>query len=192
MMIPRIHKRFGFAVVGLDYTQGGCDSARDIAAAHGIPAEIIQADLFLPPEAMVGSFDVVGSYGVVEHFTDTASVLQSCASFLAPGGLMVTSIPCMRSLLGVLLRHTNRPLYDKHLPLNAPLLAEAHRQAGLEVVLSRSLIGVPVVLSRNREGMVRKSLGAFSDLLIGMERRGLRVPANRWTSPYAVCLARKP
>lgn len=190
-MIPRIHQRFGFAIVGIDYTETGCESARQIAAAHSIPAEIVKADLFSPPNEMFGSFDVVGSYGVVEHFADTASVLRSCASFLKPGGLLVTSIPCMRSLSGVLLRYTNRSLYNKHLPLNAPLLADAHREADLEVIESRSILGLPLILSLNRQGIVRRSLGALSDVILGMESRGFGVPGNRWTSPYAVCIARK-
>jgi SAM-dependent methyltransferase len=59
--------------------------------AAGVPGEIVCADLFAPPPHLLAQFDVVVSFGVVEHFDDTAACVAACARLVKPGGLMVTT-----------------------------------------------------------------------------------------------------
>ena len=80
--LPYFAKEFSLSVCGLDYSPIGCQMSRKILQANGVVAEVFCADLFSPPDNMLGVFDVVVSLGVVEHFEDTASCLNAVSSFL--------------------------------------------------------------------------------------------------------------
>ena len=42
-----------------------------ILSIEGVKGDIVCADFFSPPESMIEEFDVVISFGVLEHFEDT-------------------------------------------------------------------------------------------------------------------------
>ena len=132
--LPYFHRQFGFRIVGLDYTEIGCAQARAVLATSAVSGEIVHADLFTPPTAMLNKFDVVVSFGLVEHFSDTAAVLSACARFLKPGGVMITTIPNFSGWLGAMQRRFDRAVYDIHVPLDREQFAQAHKAAGLDLI----------------------------------------------------------
>jgi len=132
--LPYFAKEFGFSVSGLDYSPIGCEMARKVLQANEIVAEVVCADLFSPPDNMLGVFDVVVSLGVVEHFEDTASCLKAVSSFLKPGGMLITSIPNMVGWIGSIQKAVNRPIYDIHQLIDPAMLKEAHELAGFDVL----------------------------------------------------------
>lgn len=196
--LPYLHKRFGFAVTGLDYSEVGCRRAREILENTSTPGSIHQADMFSPPAALLGRFDVVVSFGLVEHFSDTASALRACAAYAKPGGLVVTIIPNMRGLHGGLYRIFDRKVFDTHVPLSLGELSRAHHEAGLNVFFGEYLLGLPgVVDQRRREPIfwrrwIRAAVFRLSRLYWAFESRGFGVPENAVTSPYLICAALKP
>ncbi len=196
--LPYLHRRFGFTVAGLDYSDLGCRRARDILARTSTPGDIYQADMFDPPPGLGQKFDVVVSFGVVEHFADTASTLAACSAYARPGGLILTLIPNMRGLYGWIYRIFNRKVYDIHVPLSLKELKRAHADAGLEPVLHEHILGMPGVIDRYRDEpvafrrLVRKVAFQFSRVTWALEERGWGMPENPFTSPYMVCVARKP
>ncbi|MDF1586059.1 class I SAM-dependent methyltransferase [Marinimicrococcus flavescens] len=196
--LPYFRKQFGFAVTGLDYSELGCAQARQVLEAAGVEGEIVHGDLFDPPPAMLGQFDVVVSFGVVEHFPDTAACLDACARFLAPGGIMITTIPNMRGSVGLMQRLVDQKVYRTHVPMDSAELAAAHGKAGLEVMgcgyrmfANWRLIALEEGGSTRLKRLVRKALGGLTTLAWRVQRRGVRLPANRLTSPYIACLARR-
>jgi cyclopropane fatty-acyl-phospholipid synthase-like methyltransferase len=197
--LPYFHTALGFRVTGLDASRPGCDKAREVLERARVPGEVVHADLFEPPPELLGRFAAVASFGLVEHFGDTARCLAACARYLAPGGLLVTSIPNLAGALGPLQRALDRAVYEIHVPLTATALARAHARAGLEVVDARYLMFANaslLVAERHRgkawHGTLRRALSASSKLCWGLERLGVPLPPNRVTSPYVVCTARKP
>jgi len=132
--LPYFARQFGFAVTGIDYSEIGCRRARAVLERERVRGPVLCADLFNPPDSLLGKFDVVVSFGVVEHFQDTAGCIASLAKFLKPGGVLFTNIPNMTGAVGSLEKLLNRPLYDMHVPLDREALAEAHRAAGLTIV----------------------------------------------------------
>jgi PST family polysaccharide transporter len=83
------------------------------------------------------SFDILTSFGVVEHFTDTAHCLEACSRFLRPGGVMMTVIPNLAGLNGAGTRFFSPETYAIHVPMSAKALRQAHEKAGLEVLECR-------------------------------------------------------
>jgi 2-polyprenyl-3-methyl-5-hydroxy-6-metoxy-1,4-benzoquinol methylase len=200
--LPYFHREFGFEVCGLDYSELGCEQERKVLAQAGVQGEVVCADLFAPPGGLQNSFDAVVSFGVVEHFQDTAGCIEAFAAYLAPGGIVVTIIPNMNGVTGWTQRKLNRAVYDIHVPLNAPELGEAHRKAGLEVLQNGYFLftnfGIPNLngLDENAPSTQRRRklllwLTRLSKIIWLWEDHLFRFPVNRWTSPLITCVARK-
>lgn len=201
--LPYFHREHGFAVSGLDYSELGCAQARELLAREGIEGEIHCADLFKPPAELVGAADVAVSFGVVEHFRDTAGCVAAIARLVRPGGLVVTQVPNLVGWIGALQKRLNRPVYDMHVPLGARALGEVHSAAGLEVeecdyLVSTgfhyaNLAGVPRASPRYWLGRaVLTSLVAASVAVWFTETATGPFPARRAASPIVQCAARRP
>jgi 2-polyprenyl-3-methyl-5-hydroxy-6-metoxy-1,4-benzoquinol methylase len=203
-MLPHFAARFGFQVSGIDYSELGCEQARQALSKAGVSGEIACADFFAPPPELLDSFDVVWSNGVIEHFADTASVVRHFAQFLKPGGLLLTVVPNMAGAVGLLLSKLNRRVYDMHVILDREAVRRAHVAAGLTVTdcdyLMTVNFGVCYCLDGIRIGSIEYYLkkSAIFGLLAGTlavwtleDMAGKRLPSNSFSSPYIVCAARR-
>ena len=86
---------FGAAVTGVEYTAPGAELSRANLAACGIDGVIWQDDFFaMDPEP----FDLVLSFGFIEHFDDLDAVFARHVDFIAPGGRMALGVPNFRGL----------------------------------------------------------------------------------------------
>ena len=141
---------------------------------------------------MTAKFDVVCSFGLVEHFSDTAQAVAACASFAKPGGLVLTLIPNMTGLNGFFYKTLNRRVFDTHVPLTLSQLVQAHKQSGLDVYCESYLLGLPGIIDENRNesslfrALLRKCAHYLSRVIWWAEERGVGVPENQITSPYMI------
>jgi 2-polyprenyl-3-methyl-5-hydroxy-6-metoxy-1,4-benzoquinol methylase len=196
--LPYFSKEFGFQVAGIDYSAAGCDQARCILAKEGVPGQVTLADIFNPPAHLLNHFNYVVSFGVVEHFEFTDECVKSCGAFLVPGGTMLTVIPNMHGIVGCLQKWLVREVYDVHVPLDREGLRRAHEGGGQRVVSCEyfcfSNFGV-LNLTKIRQSFAglwfSRILNAISAFTWILERMGLRLPANRLTSPYIICVSTK-
>jgi 2-polyprenyl-3-methyl-5-hydroxy-6-metoxy-1,4-benzoquinol methylase len=74
--------------------------------------DVVLSDFRAPPAELVGTFDVVISFGVLEHFDDTAGALQHAAALLRHDGLLVTCMSNLAGRVGCLMRALNRRVCD--------------------------------------------------------------------------------
>jgi 2-polyprenyl-3-methyl-5-hydroxy-6-metoxy-1,4-benzoquinol methylase len=200
--LPYFSRQFGFRVSGIDYSLIGCELARQVLKSNGIDGEISCADIFSPPRHLVGAFNVVVSFGVVEHFDDTASCLKAVRTFLLPGGLMSTSVPNMCGIIGAIQKKVNRPVYETHRLIRPHILRAEHEKAGLDVVDCRyflstnfgvcNLKGVP---ASTPTGLFKRAclalLSRMSMLAWWIEGRFGDFRVSELFSPYINCVARK-
>jgi len=200
--LPYFAKEFGFEVCGLDYSPVGCEMARKVLQANGVEADVVQADLFSPPVNMLGTFDVVISIGVVEHFDDTASCLSAVSSFLKPGGMLITNIPNMVGWIGSIQRLVNRPVYDIHQLIDPVRLREAHESAGLDVLECDYFLCTSFGVNNLNGISMSTAVGFFKKIFLGIlarvsmlvwliENKIGSFSPNRFSSPYINCIARK-
>lgn len=195
--LPYFAAEFGFVVSGIDYSKLGCVQAERALASAGLPGNIYCADVFDPPAELVQTQDVVVSFGLVEHFADTAACLRALHGLLAPGGTIITVVPNLTGLLGWLEKLLDRRVYDVHLQLGSEKLRAAHQQAGLQVTKCEYMMvtnwGV-LNLGSWRYGRMRSvvehQISHITKLFWLAERQtpGIISP-NRLTSPYVVCIA---
>ena len=201
--LPYFAKQFGFEIWGMDYSEVGCEQARHVLEKAGIEGTVICGDLLDAPKEVLGSFDVVVSFGLVEHFEDTVDCVRALARCAKPGGVVFTCIPNMTGMVGLVQRLLNRAVYDIHVPIKAGRLGEAHRDAGCELLECEYFVATSFgVCSLNgipQEGVgwtVRKGtkriLESFSLCAWLLEKAIGTLPEKGVLSPYVNCLARKP
>jgi cyclopropane fatty-acyl-phospholipid synthase-like methyltransferase len=168
--LPYFAKEFGFKVYGVDYSELGCEQALQILSNEGMEGEIVCSDFFSPPESMIGQFDVVVSFGVLEHFQDAQGCILAFSKYLKRNGIMITNIPT---------------------------LLEAHQKSGLELVSCNYFLSANfgVVNFENQRGNVIYEwiLQSFCWLnrVIWFFENLIPVNPSRWCSPYINCVAMK-
>lgn len=97
---------------------------------------IIEADLFnyTPKE----KYDMVLSFGLIEHFSDTKAIIETHLQFLKPGGTLFITLPNFTGVNGWIQRKFDLENYNKHNidSMNPAMLAETCKQLGLKSVES--------------------------------------------------------
>ncbi len=152
---------------------------------------IIEADLFeYKPEKQ---YDLVTSFGLIEHFNDTKAILETHLHFLKPGGVLFVTLPNFKSVNGWIQRKFDKSNYDKHniSSMNPQLLAQYCRELGLKEVESYYHGKFSVWLeNRSEQGGFVKGLvktiwlvGKIATKIVPVETKGL--------SPYIVLKAVK-
>lgn len=115
------HQKFGYSPYGIEYTEAGAEANRRLFAQHDIDvAQVICADVFSPmvAERYAGYFDVVSSFGFVEHFTDVRPVIQCHLELLKEGGWLVVQIPRLSGFnywLAWLFNRETLPMHNLHI-----------------------------------------------------------------------------
>jgi SAM-dependent methyltransferase len=199
--LPYFSSQFDLKVTGLDRSLLGCEQAEEVLSRSGVKGQIVNADLFSPPGEMIGFFDVVISFGVVEHFVETEKCVYACSRFLRPGGLMITVIPNFSGWMGKMQKHLDRKIFDIHVLLDREDLRVAHEMAGLRVsscdyflLLSLGVLDFTRFSTHwARLWSIAWRVRAVLDRVAWLSESWLPYlfHSNRWTSPYIVCVAEK-
>jgi len=200
--LPYFASEYGARVCGLDYSELGCDVERTILRDAGIEGEIVCGDLFAPPTILTNRFDVVLSFGVVEHFDDTTAVIRALREYVKPGGTLVTVIPNMVGAIGTIERWINRPVYDLHVPLAPRELAGAHADAGMTVTAAQYFLSThfgvlntngldPQARATRAKLSLCVNLGRLSKAVWSVEARVRPLKATRMFAPYVVVTAHR-
>jgi len=196
--LPYFAKEFNFKVWGIDYSDIGCCQARKLLLNEGLEGEVICADLFSPPESMIGAFDIVVSFGVVEHYEDTTGCVRGFSKFLKPGGMLITNIPNLIGWMGMIQKVLNRDVYNIHVPLSPEDLCEAHRKNRLQVISCDYFLVVNLGVL-NLENLKNNAFLArilrlrswINKTIWACEKLTPLLKPNRWSSPYVNCVAIK-
>lgn len=83
--------RLGAAVTGVDAGAANVKTALTHARQSELDIDYRHGTAELLAEAGEGPFDVILNMEVVEHVADAGAFLRTCASLLAPGGLMIVA-----------------------------------------------------------------------------------------------------
>lgn len=139
--MPYFHKYQGCNVFGFDYSAGGVELARRNLELQGISGQVVIGDLLTQDRIFDRQFDVVASYGFVEHFRRPDEIIKKMSSYLKSNGLFITGIPNLNGIFGDVLRCFRRDLFQIHNPMSLESLIEHHKNAGLIPCPDSSYIG---------------------------------------------------
>ncbi len=198
--LPYFSKQFGFEVWGIDYSEIGCKLAEQILIREKAKGQIVYGDFFCPPDSMTRFFDVVISFGVVEHFRDPRECVTAISKFLRPGGIMITVIPNFMGISGLMQKQVNRSLFHKHIRLSKETLKASHEYSGLKVntceyflYLFFSGVGLYGIKPRSAEWYFKKlflfMLLRFSKLIYTIDEHIIPLRPGAKTGAYIICLS---
>lgn len=188
--LPYFAKEFKLNVWGLDYSEDGCATAKRNLLYYGQKGNIIQGDMFSPPENLLGKFDIVYSAGVIEHFGDTVSCCKALSRFLKRGGICITEIPntCSESKIMKLQKMIDKDTYDIHYSLDSEMIKAAHETIGFEtrycdytLASNYGVIKYPADIGIFMKGM-KFLLSRWSLLIMHLKRD--KIKGNYKTAPY--------
>jgi len=91
-------------VCGLDYSEPGIAFSRELFSRLGLEAEFRCEDVLVTTFPQ-GSFDVVYSLGVIEHFENPQPLIEKHLLLAKIGGLVLIAVPNYEGLYGRLQRH---------------------------------------------------------------------------------------
>jgi SAM-dependent methyltransferase len=120
---------------------------------------IIEADLFTYQSPKL--YDMVLSFGLIEHFSDTKDIIKRHIQFLKPGGVLFVTLPNFKGVNGWVQRKFDSGNYDKHYieSMDLQLLISACRELGLTEVEAYYHGKFSVWLeNRSEQGAVVKTL----------------------------------
>ncbi len=89
-------RRLGMVPYGLEYTESGVQAQRTLYRKFGLNEDLVMhGDLFdeVWRKQHAEAFDLVASFGLIEHFSDPEDVVNKHLELLRPGGVLVVTVP---------------------------------------------------------------------------------------------------
>ena len=169
--------RYGVEVSGIDYSEPGVVTGRELFTALGMQADLRCESIFetsFPAE----TFDLVYSIGVIEHFTDPRPMVAAHYRLIRSGGRCVILIPAYRGLYGRL-----QARFDpENLAIHNLDIMEPQALGRLAEGLGASEVKVL------RAGSMDASFVSWHRKLPGPLARGLQLVANGfgWLQPVDI------
>lgn len=146
--LPIYANDFSYRVTGIDFDRVGCELARRTLAEHDAVGEVLCEDFFSFCASLQERFDVVVSYGFVEHF-DGREVAHALGACLRPGGTLFATVPNLHGVPG-LLGFTCENWRSTHVPYTLEQLTQVFEEANFEGVTAAYASGYGVPVPRPR------------------------------------------
>jgi SAM-dependent methyltransferase len=187
-------RNFGYRVFGMDF----------VAKAAAIPGWL--AELGVEAQVIVGDFfhfqpgrryDVVASFGFVEHFINWQEILNKHLELLNPGGILIIEFPNFRYGQYWLRKALNPALLEGHVleVMKPGLWADALRWEGLEILYAGYYQTFRFWGRPAGRGIIKISRKVVMELVRFAQRVLNSLAPNlpsRFFSPYAFIVARRP
>lgn len=103
----------GAHVAGLDYSATGIRTATELFKKIGLKGDLRCEDVF-HTTFEPGRFDVVCSFGLIEHFDDPREIVRRHVMLAKPGGVVVVTVPNYGGIYGRIQRYFDAQSLDIH------------------------------------------------------------------------------
>ena len=184
-------RRFGYVVHGIDATPFVRDRLPRHLAARGVCVGTLRHGDFMA-FSDAARYDVVCSFGFVEHFFDVEEVIGRHVDLVRPGGVLVLAAPNFRGLQYVLHRILDAENLSRHVTAAMSLArwARALEGRGMSLLHHGYYRTADFWIGPGRHGpLTLRAAALVGRLARGLDRR-VRRP-NRWLSPYLVSISRR-
>ncbi len=189
-------KRFGYRPTAIEYREDAGEMEA-LFRSNGVQGLTILREDFLEVRGV--AFDVVASFGFVEHFSDPGDILARHAAMVKSGGFLVIAVPHFGGLQALFRRLLLRPqavrdmlaVHNREI-MNVAALVSRLRALGLDVLHAGYAMGFRFWIPGDSP-QVRPSARGVVRILNGIDRRwGPSLPSCRLLSPMILTVSRKP
>jgi ubiquinone/menaquinone biosynthesis C-methylase UbiE len=130
-------KKYDFQVYGIDFSEERLNSAKYKLFKRGLDSNgLICCDFMDIPDGFKNKFDIVYSHGVIEHFEKPDEILAVFKEYLKLDGIMITTVPHLKSIWGKLQEKISRKIIDGTVCMDLEDLKTYHNQSGLNIIQS--------------------------------------------------------
>ncbi len=137
-ILVRISKKYPIITHGIDYSPAGVELSRCNFRDNNIdPSDIIESDFFDKEflKDNKNKYDIVCSFGFIEHFDDTKDVIKKHLHLLKEGGLLIITIPNFRHINATLLG--KKILSTHNTSIMSPEELEKQIPKGVKIILTK-------------------------------------------------------
>jgi SAM-dependent methyltransferase len=184
--------RFGCRVSGLDSVPQTLTELPERFARYGVTTEYLFCEDFFNFSTSL-KFDIVMSYGFIEHFYDVETVIDRHAALLSPGGTLIVAAPNFRRIQWFFHRLLDRKNLDRHV-IEAMDLARwrsAIQRNNLDILFHGYWRTADFWYETPTAQRIRSGLAWRVSSLANKLDRTITFP-NPYTSPFMISIARAP
>jgi len=191
-------RRLKLKPYGVDYSDEGLKKTVEVFRKAGFEENIFKEDFFSKSfhKENKEKYDIVCSFGFIEHFDNIEEVIGLHANLLKKDGLLIISIPNFARLNKIM---TPKSMLDKHNLTIMDLNKLKERFNGLKIVEAK-YIGGPFNFGLFQYDnkfieLIRFGLFLFQRILLEpifyiLKFLGIRLE-NKWASPAMIVIAKK-
>jgi len=189
------HRFFSHQVYGLEYTNDAFLRMQKHPSLREINAKFINADFFEYQPNPAELWDVVASFGFVEHFTDTREVVARHFEFVKPNGLVIIVIPNHAGLCGTIMKYVDIKKHKTHNLMSYDDLENSFNHCSPSEILFGGYLGHIGFWNTCLYETI-KPKGKLIYFIVRaplwlVEKAGKVLKESRLFSPYSVIIARK-
>ncbi len=187
---------------GVEYAKDGAETNQHVFRDAGIDVDnVIHADIFDGDfqSQYQGTFDLVSSFGLIEHFAEASEVIEEHVNLLKPGGLLVIGIPNLRGLnywLTSFFHPEVLPLHNLQL-MKRTTFQDAFQSFPLDAIYSGYMGLFSIRLQNTKSSSWKRKIIQIVETLeapfelIQWALLPRRLPTIPWLSPYLAFIGRK-
>ncbi|TAE37099.1 MAG: class I SAM-dependent methyltransferase [Sphingobacteriales bacterium] len=152
---------------------------------------IIEADLFTyQPQK---TYDMVCSFGLIEHFNNTENIIAKHLNYLSPGGTLLITLPNFKGINGWIQKTFDRYNYDKHFIscMDLDILSTTAQKLGLHHVQTFYNGGFSTWIENKEHKPIFIRVVVKFIWLVGKIVSKIIRSESKLMSPYIVLIAQK-
>lgn len=130
--LPYFARRYKLQVSGADFSPTRLLSAEHNLRKARVAGKLIFADIMV--EVPTAHYDIVCSFGLIEHFADQSAILSQLSCYLDKNGIMLTTVPLLNGFWGRIAQKVNRCAAEGYVGMDVASVLASHESAGLQVI----------------------------------------------------------
>ena len=186
-----ISKTFGYYPEGIDYVKGAANVTNATLKDFGLNAATIYEEDFLDWEP-VKTYDLVCSFGFIEHFDDTLQIVDKHVNILKKDGVLILEIPNFSSgqyFLHTLLDKRNLERHNTKI-MNLSFFKDIQKRHDLQTLYLGYTGGMFDFWSEDSNPNTAQKILRFAVRILAFF--GRRIPLhNKYFSPFIILIAKK-
>lgn len=119
-------KNKGYGIYGIDYSEEGCIKADTILKKNNLSGNIFCQDIRNIDPQFYNKFDVMISFGLIEHYESPQEIISIFKKLLKDNGTMIIFIPNKNSIAGRITKYINPKFHKTHKILTIEEFREFH------------------------------------------------------------------